>query len=63
MEFDETPRFWYPRVTRDALITLSLGPTNSNRQKAVDLRKYRNIGFSELLIEISVKSRVFGTHV
>ena len=29
--------------------TLSLGLTNSDCQNAVDLRKYRNLGFSELL--------------
>ena len=29
--------------------TLSLGPTNFDSQNAVDLRKYRNLGFSELL--------------
>ena len=40
-------------------------PTNSNRQKTVDLRKpekTRNIGFFKFLIENSAKSCVFGSH-
>ena len=41
--------------------TLPPAPTNSDSQKAVDLRKYRNLGFSEFLIKISAKSLVFGT--
>ena len=63
MEFDETTKFWYQRVACDVWITLSIGPTNSDLQNAVDLRKYRNFGFSKILIKISAKSLVFGTHV
>ena len=49
VEFDETPKFWYPRVARNVWINFVSGPTNSNRHNAVNLRKYRNLGFSELL--------------
>ena len=46
MEFDETPKFWYSRVARDAWINLTFSSDNSDRQKAVDLRKTKTEDFS-----------------
>ena len=41
MEFDETPRFWYPHVAFDAWTDFAFFPTKTYGPISIDLRKKR----------------------
>ena len=58
VEFDETPRFWYPRVARDAWINFVSWSDQFLQSERRRSEKNQNIGFSEFLVEISAKSLV-----
>ena len=54
VEFDETPRFWYPRVARDAWIDFS-----SQTVELLPLERRENLSFCFSLLSFSFSIRFF----